>query len=34
MANELLEARGEEKVGKNWASRLVTRLEDLKISFN
>ena len=33
MANKLLEARGGEKVGKNWASRFVTRSEDLKMSF-
>ena len=34
MANKLLEARGRQKVGKNWAPRFVTRSDKLKMSFN
>lgn len=34
MANKLLEARGGNKVGKNWASRFITRSDELKRSLN
>jgi hypothetical protein len=34
MADKLLSARGGEPVGKNWAERFVTRLEELKTAFN
>jgi hypothetical protein len=34
MANKLLEARGQEKVGKNWPSRFIARLNELKMAFN
>jgi len=34
MANYLLEARGEKRVGKNWAQRFVSRRPELKTRFN
>ena len=34
MANKILATRTEERVGKCWASRFVTRTDELKIAFN
>ena len=34
MADKLLGIRGGEPVGKNWAERFVTRLDELKMAFN
>ena len=34
MADQILEARGGTKVGKNWPARLVSRTEELKMAFN
>ena len=34
MADKLLAVRGEERVGKNWAQRFVTRSDKLKMAFN
>ena len=34
MADKLLATRGEERVGKNWAPRFVTRSDKLKMAFN
>ena len=34
IADKLLAIRGGEPVGKHWAERFVTRLEELKIAFN
>ncbi|KAJ8112951.1 hypothetical protein OPT61_g4814 [Boeremia exigua] len=34
MADKILSVRGGQPVGKNWAERLVTRLDELKMAFN
>jgi hypothetical protein len=34
IADKLLGIRGRELVGKNWAKRFVTRLDELKMAFN
>ena len=34
MADQILEARGGTKVGKNWPARLVSRTEELKMAFS
>ena len=34
MADKLLTARGGKPVGKKWAGRFVTRLDELKMAFN
>ena len=34
MADKILAVCGGEPVGKNWAERLVTRSDELKIAFN